>query len=254
MKTHVKLTALFWYEEHILTYQNMKSRLKLTSHISWKNNQKNKNTKTQTKTHQQKQNKNTINKKSTTNMKPVSSQSIKYVLTHSRIFLLSETFNKWENSIGHTEKLSLNQDDQNRHSLLVPLKKLAQAMATITTSTFKHTNMANYRRTPTQKFLKFRGEKWRITCPTTLTTLQSSWSLNSVSSSDEHSSHQHWLTVLTPLLFKDFMKTLKIFCSEFKTQKIKIILISQLKQHIRLRCCFNFPKATERKKSILQLS
>lgn len=81
-------------------------------------------------------------------MKPSSSQNIKYVLMHSSTVLLSEILSKWKIYIGPTEKFSVSQEEQNRHSLLVQLKNLARAMAIITTSTFKHTNIANYR-TPT---------------------------------------------------------------------------------------------------------
>lgn len=63
VKSHMKLTVLFWYEEYILMDQNVKAKLKLTSRISWKKKQQ-KKTPTQP-------------KKSSTNMKPSSSQSAK---------------------------------------------------------------------------------------------------------------------------------------------------------------------------------
>lgn len=110
----------------------------------------------------------------------------------------------------------------------------------------------NYRRTLTQNLLKFRGEIWRMTCQTTLTTLHPLWSLNSGSSTDEHSSHMHWLTVLTLLLFKEFIENSENILLRVQTSKNRNILISQSKELIRLWKC-NFPKATERKKSILHL-
>lgn len=54
-------------------------------------------------------------------MKPSSSQNIKYVLMHSSTVLLSEILSKWKIYIGPTEKFSLSQEEQNRHSLLVQL-------------------------------------------------------------------------------------------------------------------------------------
>lgn len=74
VKTHMKLTVLFWYEEYILMDQNVKAKLKLTSRISWKKNKKKKPQHNQ-KSHLQ-----------TWNQVPV--KVLK--LMHSSTFLLSE--------------------------------------------------------------------------------------------------------------------------------------------------------------------
>lgn len=56
-----------------------------------------------------------------------------------------------------------------------------------------------------------------------------------------------------PYFFKNSLKTLKTFCSEFKSQKIETFLFLSQKSRLRLRW-WSFPKTTERKTSILQLS
>lgn len=61
--------------------------------------------------------------------------------------------------MGHTVKLCVSEDEYKRQSLLVSFKNLAHVMADITISTFKHTNITNYTRSPAQNLLKFKGGK-----------------------------------------------------------------------------------------------
>lgn len=99
-------------------------------------------------------------------------------------------------------------------------------MADFTISTFKHANITNDTRTPAQNLLKFRGGKRRTTCQTTQKTSWELWT---------QVCHQmHWLVVLIPLLFKEFIENLKTFCLELKTQKILMSLFLRQKSKLDL--------------------
>lgn len=134
---------------------------------------------------------------------------------HSSTFLLSEILNKWEISIGHTEKLFLSQEEQNRHSLKTwhrsrqPLQyphsstQTLQIIEELLHKTFWSSEEKNE-----------ELHSLHFTCCEAWTQVL------------HLMSHLHWLTVLIPLLFKEFTKNSEIILVRVQTSKNKNILIS----------------------------